>query len=304
MRGTLRRVDREEEDVDNQTLARSGRMPILAVGDFDEAALTSLEAMGFTVHVAATGVEALAAVSAGLCPHLVLLDMQVPERMDRVVLAALKTKQLAEIPVVILSEFDLPKEDTLSKVFVLPAFDGSAIRRIAWDVRLDLRRTESLLAEARLKLDGPGGVWGFSQMMKEVRSKPTVIMVVEDDADHRAAIADVLQDAGYDVATAAHGRAALSELSLRPPPDLVLLDLMMPELDGWGFMEEVSRRPALSSIPVVVVSTGSKAMFEAAPQAAGYLRKPLDAGKLLRTVRACLRDEPPPRSPSDPGPPW
>src|SRR5262249_31155189 len=85
-----------------------------------------------------------------------------------------------------------------------------------------------------------------------------------------------------------HGREALMELSAGERPALVLLDMMMPMLDGWGFMTECKRDPALSSIPVVVVSAGSRALLDAVPGASAYLQKPLDRGRLLETIRACL----------------
>jgi CheY-like chemotaxis protein len=290
----------EEEDLDNSSLTRMRLIPILVVGELGEETLSSLEQVGFTVHVASTGIEAIAALTSGLCPHLILLDMRVPERMDHALLAALQTQAFAELPVVILSNFDDFREDPVAKIFILPAFDPLALRRIALSTSADMRLTEGLLAEARQKLGGRGG----RGRGRGERRRETLIMVVEDDADHRAAITDVLEEAGYNVATAAHGRQALAELSSQPRPALVLLDLMMPELDGWGFMEEVSRDPALSLIPVVVLSTGSKAMFDAAPTAAGYLRKPLDSRQLLRTIHDCLQGELSPPGTSDPGLRW
>jgi CheY-like chemotaxis protein len=274
---------RKEEFVDGPYMASEHPLSILVVGDFDDAAINAFEAMGFGVHTAADGIEALAALTAGLRPRLMILDMRVPERMDRVVLAALKTKELAEIPVVILSEFEEIKEDPVAKVFILRSLDLSAIYRITQIVPPPSMQGEKVRAVDKGALDE----LDFEALDAATPGSPT-IMVVEDDADHRAALAELLEEAGYDVATAAHGRQALSELSTRPLPDLVLLDLMMPELDGWGFMAEFQRNPVLSSIPVVVVSTGSKAMFDAAPAATRYLRKPLDSRKLLRTIEECL----------------
>src|SRR3954469_25596166 len=79
------------------------------------------------------------------------------------------------------------------------------------------------------------------------------ILVAEDDANTRQALASLLGAAGYTVTTAANGREALDALR-RQPPDLVLLDLVMPELDGWQFLQQQRQDPALASIPVVVVS--------------------------------------------------
>src|SRR4051812_14163920 len=68
------------------------------------------------------------------------------------------------------------------------------------------------------------------------RARPPGLLVIEDDTDHREVVRDVLEEEGYQVDTAAHGRAGLARLSSGPPPDLILLDLMMPVMDGWEFM--------------------------------------------------------------------
>ena len=65
---------------------------------------------------------------------------------------------------------------------------------------------------------------------------------------------DVLEEEGYRVDTASHGRAALARLSSGPPPDLILLDLMMPEMDGFGFLRALRERAEWRDIPVVVLT--------------------------------------------------
>jgi CheY-like chemotaxis protein len=108
------------------------------------------------------------------------------------------------------------------------------------------------------------------------------ILVVDDDVDIRDAITVVLQGEGYRVASAANGRDALDYLHRAEPPDLVLLDLMMPVMDGWQFRREQKRDPALASIPVVVISSAGSAP---ALGAAEFLQKPVAFDQLLRTVR-------------------
>jgi CheY-like chemotaxis protein len=86
------------------------------------------------------------------------------------------------------------------------------------------------------------------------RAKPTVL-VIDDDPEIRATIQEVLEDQGFTVACAANGREALDML-LRDEskPALILLDLTMPEMDGWTFRQEQQKVPRLAQIPVVLFS--------------------------------------------------
>jgi CheY-like chemotaxis protein len=108
------------------------------------------------------------------------------------------------------------------------------------------------------------------------------ILVVDDDVDIRDAITVVLQGEGYRVASAANGRDALDYLHRSAPPDLVLLDLMMPVMDGWQFRREQKRDPALASIPVVVISSAASTLSLGV---ADFLQKPVAFDQLLNTVR-------------------
>src|ERR1700734_4519687 len=88
---------------------------------------------------------------------------------------------------------------------------------------------------------------------------PEEILVVDDDEDLRHALGEVLEEAGYRVRAATNGRDALAQMVGGLLPDLSLLDLLLPEMDGWGLMAEMKARPALATIPVVVVSAGGGA---------------------------------------------
>lgn len=121
-----------------------------------------------------------------------------------------------------------------------------------------------------------------------VKPRPTVL-VVDDDPDIRDTIADVLGDEGYPVELASNGREALDVLGTgEAKPGLILLDLMMPELDGWGFMAEVEKVPRLAAIPVIVFSAHSvNAEAVSALKVRGFLRKPLRLHELLELVGRC-----------------
>jgi DNA-binding response OmpR family regulator len=119
---------------------------------------------------------------------------------------------------------------------------------------------------------------------------PRNILIVDDDADIREAVADALVYDGHRVQMAANGREALDRLKqvpLREPlPDLILLDLMMPILDGRGFLRELRSLNRLAFIPVLLFSAHEDARdVAAALKTAGYVKKPLRMDDLLGLVR-------------------
>jgi CheY-like chemotaxis protein len=110
------------------------------------------------------------------------------------------------------------------------------------------------------------------------------VLVVEDDEDIREGLLDLLADSGYQSVGARDGREALQKLT-QIQPCLILLDLMMPVMDGRAFRAEQLRDPSLAKIPVVVISAYHDVGEQARDMnAAKLLRKPVDAEELLRTV--------------------
>ncbi|GAB4192020.1 MAG: hypothetical protein OHK0022_05990 [Roseiflexaceae bacterium] len=112
------------------------------------------------------------------------------------------------------------------------------------------------------------------------------ILVVEDDRMIRAALVRVLLQTGHAVLEAANGAEALTCLrTARPRPSLILLDLMMPVMDGVQFRQAQLADPALAAIPVVVLSAVSQTEAQATElRAAAVLLKPVDVVDLLDTV--------------------
>src|SRR5262245_905441 len=119
-------------------------------------------------------------------------------------------------------------------------------------------------------------------MNRQVETQPQ-ILVVEDDADSRETLAFFLTAKGYRVATAVNGREALDLLRSGIRPQVILLDMLMPVMDGWEFRSRQLDDPNLRSIPVVVTSAVG---LEKRPIAnAGLFRKPIDLEALLQVIR-------------------
>jgi CheY-like chemotaxis protein len=109
------------------------------------------------------------------------------------------------------------------------------------------------------------------------------ILVVEDNDDVREMMAITLELEGHVVSTAVNGRDALQKLHTGSKPSLILLDLMMPVMNGWEFRQALERDPALRKVPVVIVSAATAELVHRT-QAAAYLPKPLDMDELLDVV--------------------
>ena len=108
------------------------------------------------------------------------------------------------------------------------------------------------------------------------------ILVVDDDPDVRESLAEILEDEGYRVTGVQNGAEALAYLRAKTRPSLILLDMMMPQMDGWRFRVEQRKNPELAGIPVVILSAHGNAREAALVLgAADYLRKPLRAESLL-----------------------
>ena len=118
------------------------------------------------------------------------------------------------------------------------------------------------------------------------------ILVVEDDRVVREVVSDALVDAGYAVASAADGADALDQLHDHPA-DAILLDLMMPVMDGWSFLDAISQDADLRSIPVGIMSA-VPALHQAAHEQGVHVAvgKPFAMDELIAQVECLLSEVP------------
>ena len=109
------------------------------------------------------------------------------------------------------------------------------------------------------------------------------VFIVEDDRDTREMLGQFLELEGFHVETAANGRQALDRLTNGLKANVILLDLMMPVMDGWQFRQEQVRNEDLADIPVIVVSAGGRELIQRV-NADAYLSKPVDLEELLERI--------------------
>jgi CheY-like chemotaxis protein len=110
------------------------------------------------------------------------------------------------------------------------------------------------------------------------------VLIVEDDHDIREELTSLLEENDYCVLVADHGRHALEVMRAGNRPDAIILDLMMPVMDGWEFREHQKSDPRFAGIPVIVTTASERTV-----EAQAFLRKPIDREVLLRTLAEHVR---------------
>jgi signal transduction histidine kinase/DNA-binding response OmpR family regulator/CHASE3 domain sensor protein len=167
--------------------------------------------------------------------------------------------------------------------------DARSPERLLDEVTLFLHQVEAKLPAAR------------QQMLRAVRDREIAldgrrILIVEDDVRNIFALSSVLEPKGVQLSIARNGREALEALGAAPQPpgraiDLVLMDIMMPEMDGLTAMREIRRRPEWRNLPIIALTAKAMKDDQEKSLAAGandYIAKPLDVEKLLSLVRVWM----------------
>ncbi|HEY3079473.1 MAG TPA: response regulator [Chloroflexota bacterium] len=167
---------------------------------------------------------------------------------------------------------------------------GAARWPVATGLRVDggarpRRAPQSELARAFGGTPRTGGRLGPPDVPLPVRT----VLIADDDAVTRLLVEEVLRsEAGVRVRAACGGRAAIQALA-ETPPDLVLLDLMMPDMDGFAVLRWMRAHPRTAGVPVIVLTAVDAAVDHAlACGCAGFVRKPLQLDQLVEVVRTQL----------------
>jgi CheY-like chemotaxis protein len=140
-------------------------------------------------------------------------------------------------------------------------------------------------------VSAPPGVGSAGAGPERVLPGSPLVLIVDDDQNSREGVAEFLLAAGYRVSEAADGPEALAK-ALRRRPDVVLLDLAIPKLDGWTVARTLKADPGLKSVPVVAFSAFDYPNERKRAEVAGcdaFLAKPCDPAKLVETVRRLTR---------------
>ncbi|WP_454918893.1 response regulator [Xanthobacter sediminis] len=184
------------------------------------------------------------------------------------------------VPVVVYSGRDLTPEESLK----LRAFTDSIVIKGA-------RSPERLMDEVSLFLHSVRHEPKALADNPDADLKGRRLLLVDDDMRNIYALAKVLRGKGIDVALAQDGAKAVGQLDARPDTEIVLMDIMMPVMDGYEAMAEIRKRPEFAKLPIIALT--AKAMKDdrekcLAAGASDYLSKPIDVPKLLSMIRAWL----------------
>ncbi|HZT65968.1 MAG TPA: response regulator, partial [Acidimicrobiales bacterium] len=218
----------------------------------------------------------------------IVLDLKLPKASGFSLLEQIKSDdRLRNIPVIVYTGKELTRreETRLSK------YAESIIVK-------DARSPERLLEETTLFLHQPGSRLPQDQrlMLEQLQTGTAVlegksVLIVDDDVRNVFALTSVLERHGMNVIFAENGREGISMLRQHPDVDIVLMDIMMPEMDGYETMTEIRKTPAFRKLPIIALT--AKAMkgdreksIEAG--ASDYVTKPVDIDQLLSLMRVWL----------------
>jgi CheY-like chemotaxis protein/CHASE3 domain sensor protein len=218
-----------------------------------------------------------------------VLDLSLPDRSGLELLSEMSRENRYGVPpVIVYTGRSLSRE----QVRELEQFSSSIIvkgarspERLLDEVTLFLHQVESELPPAR------------QRMLRDARDRESAfdgrrILIVEDDVRNVFALTSVLEPRGAKLSVARNGREALDLLATNPDVDLVLMDMMMPVMDGLQATREIRKQPQFDKLPIIALT--AKAMIDdredcLAAGANDYIAKPLDVDKLLSLARVWIR---------------
>jgi CheY-like chemotaxis protein/HAMP domain-containing protein/GAF domain-containing protein len=268
-----------------------GVRSLLVVEDDDDqrGAIVELVGAGDDVEVTAVGSseEALQQLEEKQFDCMVL-DLKLPGTTGFKLLEQLrKQERFARLPVIVYTGQELTRrEETRLKRYAetIIVKDARSPERLLDETSLFLHRVEARLPQAKRRmLEQLHGTDEFFKGRK--------VLIVDDDVRNVFALTSVLESNGMEVLFAENGREGLELLQANPSVDLVLMDIMMPELDGYQTMQAVRKLPQFERLPII--SLTAKAMKgdrerSIASGASDYITKPVDTDRLLSLMRVWL----------------
>jgi HAMP domain-containing protein/CheY-like chemotaxis protein/GAF domain-containing protein len=263
---------------------------LLVVEDDDVQRMSMIELIGggdVETTAVATGEEALRSLADGVYDCMVL-DLRLPDMSGFELMDRIQTElDLHDLPIIVytgmeLSEKDLHKLRRTAEAVIVK--EANSPERLLAETAVFLHRVESSLSETNRQV-----------LARELRHDPILegrkVLIVDDDVRNIFALTSALETYRMDVLRAENGREGIELLKQHPDIDLALMDIMMPEMDGYETMRAIRKIEQFSSLPIIALT--AKAMksdrdkcLEAG--ASDYISKPLDMDQLLSMLRVWL----------------
>jgi CheY-like chemotaxis protein len=253
--------------------------------DLGESVLEQLSAENLDARRVTTAHEALA-LAAEERFACIIVDLALPDMSGLELLEQLQSRGGVDMPAIVvytgraLSKAETTKLEAYADAVVLKS--GSSSERLLHEIRLFVRRLEQGTRPRRS---------AAPRLARDLRLERKKILVVDDDMRTVYALSATLRARGAEVLVAENGAIALSVLASHPDVAVVLMDVMMPEMDGYEATRRIRQEPRFKDLPIVALT--AKAMkgddqkcFEAG--ATDYLPKPIDADRLLALLHARL----------------
>jgi len=270
--------------------AQTARRRLLIVED-DEAEQRSIAALlghdDIEILTASTGNQALAVLGETVC-DCVVLDLSLPDMSGFDVLERMRLERsLADVPVVVFTGRELsPEEDaklhSMARSIVVKGVESP--ERLLDETALFLHRVVTDLPPEKQRL-----LERLHSSDDDLVGK--TVLLVDDDARNIFALSSVLERRGMNVLSATTGKEAIALIETTPDVAIVLMDIMMPEMDGYQTIAEVRQNPAYRRLPIVALT--AKAMMGDREKcleagATDYLAKPVNTDQLLSALRTWL----------------
>lgn len=253
-----------------------------------QAIISMFEERGIEVQLAVSGKDALEKIQKTSFDCMVL-DLDLPDMKGFELLEIINTNdEYTPVPVIIYTAKDLMREEE------------TALRKYADRIILKTdQSSERLLNEASLFLHWLGNrdTEAPVKILEPIDHRDDIfegkhLLVVDDDMRNIYSLTAILEDKGFEIEVASNGREAISALEENPNYDLVLMDIMMPEMDGYEAMAAIRKQARFSNLPMIALT--AKAMkgdkqkcIEAG--ANDYITKPIDSHKLISLIRVWLQ---------------
>ena len=213
------------------------------------------------------------------------MDLKLPDQSGGELLEQMTREDITSFPPVIVytgASLSREQEDSLKKLSKTIIIKGArSPERLLDEVALILHRVDSKISQAQKKI------------IKAVRSREQIfkgkkILLVDDDIRNIFALTSVLEQKGATVLTGRNGQEALDMLNQDPKIDLVLMDIMMPEMDGYEATKRIRKQKRFAKLPIIAVTAKAmkddhKKCLEAGTN--DYVSKPVDLEKLLSLIR-------------------